>query len=115
MSSSAWSNNDNARRYETSSFIGGGPLAQEALRENETFIQEIRLASKLEGDFQFIIGAYYEDIDVETISDRVYGTAENPDLLPGFVKPPGSPDPLVNPLLNAATDFVETDQTAISS
>ena len=113
MSSSAWSNNDNARRYETSSFIGGGPLAQEALRENETFIQEIRLASKLEGDFQFIIGAYYEDIDVETISDRVYGTAENPDLLPGFVKPPGSPDPLVNPLLNAATDFVETDQTAI--
>jgi len=43
--------------------INFGPAAATFINEKEGFVQELRLASQLDGNLQFIAGLYYEDFD----------------------------------------------------
>ena len=63
----------------TSIFIG----AQEQQYDSESFIQEIRLASELDGKYQFVLGYFYEDRDLSFGNNIVW----NGDLA---LIPPGA-------------------------
>ena len=48
--------------------------------DSETFTQEFRLSSQLEGDFQFVAGVFYEDS--ERTSSPIWSWIGDPDVMP---------------------------------
>jgi outer membrane receptor protein involved in Fe transport len=48
------------------SFFGGIPFPQHVVSDSRVFVEELRLTSQLDGPFQFLAGAYYND----TTKDR---------------------------------------------
>jgi len=62
LSSSAWLDQNSGRNQDQSAF-GGFPVPQLGQGDADVFSQELRLTSQLDGQFQYVIGAYYEEID----------------------------------------------------
>lgn len=60
-SSSSYGEGDSFRARDVSPFLGGVPGSQPGPSEGESFVQELRVSSQLEGPFQFLVGGYYEE------------------------------------------------------
>ena len=75
------------------------PLAQTALTEADSFTQELRLASELDGPLQFLGGIYYEDL--ETVLDTLILWSGDDAL-----------DPFMGATIFAGSQSSETEQQA---
>ena len=61
---------------------------QEATTDTESFVQELRLSSSLEGDLQFIVGLYYEDKEENIDNASLWGgTATSPGFFGAIAFP----------------------------
>ena len=87
LSSTAWIEEDSARRDDLSYFLFGLPVAQPWESTVDVFTQELRLVSQLDGAFQYIIGVYYDENE-EIITAPAYATA---DLSLSFIQNPIDP------------------------
>ncbi len=88
LSSSSWLQEDSKMYREIASFFGFAfAWSQPVDYASDAFIQEVRLASKFEGPFQFIAGIYYEDIEQSTENWGIWGgdLALNPFGDPKFL------------------------------
>lgn len=79
-SSTFWGEENSEAGLDISSAFSSGSLAglfipQLNTLNTETFTQELRLTSKLEGPLQFILGYYYEDVERIRQQDTIYGGA----------------------------------------
>ena len=92
MASSAWVEDKSSQAAEVSSFLLGQPSSQVYNFETDAFIQEVRLASQLEGPMQFLAGVYYEEVD-SVFDNSTWATSV---VMPGaFLGTPGDPDPFL--------------------
>ncbi|MGX4675859.1 TonB-dependent receptor [SAR92 clade bacterium H246] len=66
MSSSSWVEEEGGWSNEVSSFFAGIPVARPHVSSSDAFVQELRIVSQLEGPLQFILGAYYEDVELSS-------------------------------------------------
>ena len=62
LSSSSWIEQDNLLARDISSFFAA-PVVQNVPTNTESFVQEVRLVSDMDGPFQYLLGAYYEEQD----------------------------------------------------
>ena len=72
-SSSAWIEEKGVLTRDIGSFFGGMPFPQIWTSATDVFVQEVRLASKLDGPFQFLVGLFYQDSDSIETSDNFFG------------------------------------------
>jgi iron complex outermembrane receptor protein len=79
LSSSAWMDGDAGLNRDESSF-GGRPIPILVPGSSESFSQELRLTSKLEGSFQYVVGAYYEEIETDIRETLWSSTDETADI-----------------------------------
>lgn len=86
-------------------FLGGAPFVSNDPGETESFVQELRLTSSLDGSFQFVAGVFYEDI--ERFSDRTLLFFGDPTTNP-FPGPEGDEANL----LSGTTD-INSEQVAV--
>ena len=104
VSSSSWQRRD--REFDRDAgrfFFGGMPAGQLVKLPDTSFSQEIRLASDLGGKFQFLAGAYYEDLRSENINSIYFGGAD----------PAQNPFSDSDDLILQVTNSTETEQIAI--
>lgn len=85
LSSSSWTSATGASNRN----FGGGfweitPVAQRIAADTDTFTQEVRLTSNLDGRFQFVAGGYYEDRDVTQATDNRWGGSQALQAANGF-------------------------------
>ena len=97
ISSSSWLENDSQQNQEISMFFGGAPSSQLYPFSVESFFQELRLVSSLEGPLQYIVGAYYEDHenDFDLFTYALGGEDVAGDIF-GVAPPFGVDNPLIN-------------------
>ena len=62
LSSSSLSEQSSRRHTDLAFAVGGASLPQLISNDDESFSQEIRVASELDGPWQFLAGYYYEEI-----------------------------------------------------
>ncbi len=63
LSSSFWFDGESALGFDLASFVGGFPVAFPNGQDTDSFVQEVRLSSSLDGPVQYIAGLFYEKID----------------------------------------------------
>lgn len=63
VSSSAWMEDESEIRYDITHYLGGSPSIQTIELSHEVFSQEFRLVSQLDGKIQYVVGAYFEEVD----------------------------------------------------
>ena len=90
LSSSAWMEEDSAFNRDESAF-GGRPVPFLTEASTETFSQELRLASQLEGPLQFVAGVYYEETDLNGSTERWGSTDAQVAFLLSVFGLPGNP------------------------
>ena len=103
LSSSSWISQDGGRNRDESAF-GGFPAPQLVLSAADVFSEELRLTSQLDGPFQYVAGAYYEEIETNT---SVMTWASTDELQTFFGSPFGS-----SRLLDITLQDKDTDQLA---
>jgi outer membrane receptor protein involved in Fe transport len=64
FSNSSWANYDSVRNQNIGIFFGGAPIPQISKFGSDSFIQEIRFSSEFDGPLQFIVGYYYENVEL---------------------------------------------------
>ena len=107
MSSSSWLEEDGGWSNDLSPFFGGIPVARPFESSNESFAEEMRLVSQFDGPTQFILGLYYED--VELVGSNPFFALTDLALVDRF----GAPFGVNNPLIQEALEVRETEQKAI--
>ena len=75
LSSSSWIEEEHSKFWGIGSFVGGLPVSNKFENKSDVFVEEIRLSSKLDGDLQYLVGLYYEDIDA-SFDERNYWGAD---------------------------------------
>ena len=83
-SASSWIDYESSSESDLS--IIGSPVYNAGNREIDRFTQELRLASQLDGPFQFVAGFYYEDGESDWLQTWLW-SGSDPSLNP---LPPGS-------------------------
>ena len=93
-SSSSWidyqsiSNSDMSALTAGLGFFTGlssaGPYYNHGVSNTEKFVQELRLASELDGPFQYVAGLYYEDTDIDAVQTWLWSGAVSADPNPGL-------------------------------
>lgn len=74
LSSSSWLQHDGlTNRNFLGAFWEPLPVSQRIGTDNQSFVEEIRLASSLDGPVQFVVGFYYEDIKKSLFSNNNWG------------------------------------------
>ena len=63
FSSTSWVDEESEVNRDLTAFFGGYPWSNPVIYTTELFSEEVRLASNLDGAFQFIVGLYYEERD----------------------------------------------------
>jgi iron complex outermembrane receptor protein len=65
LSATSWVDQESFMGRDISLFFNR-PVVQEASWDVDYFVQEVRLVSDLDGKFQYILGLYYEEMDVDS-------------------------------------------------
>ena len=71
MSSSSWVDYDTTSEVDLSFFLAS-PFYGKTNTVDEVFVEELRLSSRLDGPFQFLVGLYYEDSEFTTDSQTLW-------------------------------------------
>ena len=74
LSSSGWLKQDSDSSQDESSY-GGANSVQLLTGEAESFTQEVRLASQLDGPIQYVAGVFYEDSEY-SINNRLWASTD---------------------------------------
>ena len=89
FSSSAWVDEDASKNIDLGFFFGDAyPWGQQQDRPNSIVSEEIRLISEFDGSFQFLLGFYYEDKEVNVENFGFFGGTD-PSLSSIFGSTPG--------------------------
>lgn len=83
FSSTSWVDEESGFNLDASGFVGDAfPLSQPVDYISSLFAEEVRLVSRLDGSWQFIVGAYYEERETGLVNATLF-SGEDPNLSAG--------------------------------